>query len=156
MKPIFISLLFIICFGPLMAQDHSIPSPNTETAFLNYDFRLQRSGYEQVEAKMIYSYLNQPLRLYFPVDSTYDFMFVAIADSATGGIKVSCYFEDESSPYLISDESQLIKEFNSKITIIPLNSENRIGTVTLRLELLGKIEAKEPSYYLMMRKKRIY
>jgi hypothetical protein len=156
MRPILFFLLLISYSTLAFAQDNSIPSPNTETAFLNYDFRLQRSGYEKVEAKMIYSYVNQPLNLYFQLDSTYDYMFVAICDSSTGGIKVSCTFENDPAPYFESDATELLTEFNSKITLIPINVNNLTGLITVRLELLGKIEPKEPSYYLFVRKKRIY
>ncbi|MFN9882757.1 MAG: hypothetical protein ACK53R_05200, partial [Bacteroidota bacterium] len=78
-------ITLILCFFIIHTsaqQPTEIPSPNTETAYLNYDFNLQRSGYEQVETKMIYSYLNQPLRLYFVIDSLYDYMFAAICDSS--------------------------------------------------------------------------
>lgn len=156
MKPFLFSLLFILFVFNLKAQETTIPSPNTETAFLNYDFRLQRSGYEQVEAKLIYSYVNQPLKLYFVVDSNYNYMFAAIADSSTGGLKVSCTFDEENTPYFESDITQLIKEYNSKITLALINEKNRTGVITVQLDLVGKTAPKEPSYYILVRKKRVY
>ncbi len=130
--------------------------PHTETAFLNYDYRLQRSGYEQVEVKMIYSYLNQPLRLYFVVDSLFDYLFVAICDSATGGLKAECYFENNSAPFIQSDVNEIIREFDSKITLLPLSDNERSGSISILLTLQGKLNATEPSYYLLVRKKRVY
>lgn len=152
-------ITLILCFFIIHTsaqQPTEIPSPNTETAYLNYDFNLQRSGYEQVETKMIYSYLNQPLRLYFVIDSLYDYMFAAICDSSTGGLKAECYYESDASPFIQSDPGELIKEYNAKITLLPLSANQRNGTVSIILNLQGKTEAIEPSYYMMVRKKRIY
>ena len=155
MKSIFATLIITLSIlkGATYAQS-TISSPNTETAFLNYDYRFQRSGYEKVEGRMIYNYLKQPLKLYFTIESLYDYMFVAMCDSSTEGLRAEFYVDNESSPFVISDGSEIIPEYNSKITLVPLNHNSHYGTITVILELQGKVAANEPSYYLLVRKKK--
>lgn len=156
MKSVLTIIICLLTFQTQAQQVVETPTPNTETAFLNYDYSFQKSGYEQVEAKMIYSYLNQPLRLYFVVDSAFDYMFVAICDSAAGGLKVECYFEQDTAPFVQNDMESLIRDFNSKISLVPLHSNERSGNISILLNLQGKVNPVEPSYYIMVRKKKLY
>jgi hypothetical protein len=137
------------------SQDGTKPSPNTETAYLNYDYNFQNSGFEGVERQFIYIKAGEKLNTYFTLDPDYDYIFIACADSTTGGTVIKGIMGTDTSGIFKTDSSFIYKEYKSKILVYNL-PEKLNGTVDIVIRILGKVNPVEPTYYMMYRKKAVY
>src|SRR5687768_5167072 len=64
-------------------------SPHTETAFLNYDYKFQKSGFQKLEGGPINLQPGVRGSLRFNFEPEYDYTFIAVADSTTEGIGIT-------------------------------------------------------------------
>jgi len=135
-------------------QNNTVPSPNTETAYLNYDYNFQKSGFTGVERQFILIKAGEKLNTYFTLEPDYDYVFIACADSNTRGPVIKGEMGDTSGIFK-TDSSFVFKEYNSRILVYNL-PEKLNGNVNIVISILGKVNPTEPTYYMMYRKKSVY
>jgi hypothetical protein len=155
MKKFIISFLLAVFSVVNGFSQDTKPSPNTETAYLNYDFNFQKSGFESVEKKFIYIKAGEKLNLYFMVDPDYDYIFIACCDSITKGPVIKGKMGTDTFAIFKSDSSYIYNEFKSKMMVYTL-PEKLNGTVDIIISILGKVDPVEPTYYMMYRKHAVY
>jgi hypothetical protein len=130
-------------------------NPHTETAFLNYDFKFQQSGFERVDGGMINVQPGVRGLLKFHLEPTYDYTFVGVTDSIAGGMSISGKPETFEGNVFTTDSLDVYKEEGANLIVITFPAA-MLGDVVVQPMLLGKAVPKESSYYLLMRKKSAY
>lgn len=130
-------------------------SPHTETAFLNYDFKFQQSGFQKLEGGKINVQPGVRGDLRYNFEPDYDYTFIAISDSTTDGIGITGKPVALTANEFDTDSQYVFKEWGSKILVFPL-PDAMVGDVEIHPMILGKTAPVESSYYILMRKKKSY
>lgn len=128
-------------------------SPNTETAFLNYEYKFQLSGYETVQSGRIN--LAPGVRGLIKVDleNEFDYVFIAISDTFIRGISLAAKPVGFKNEMFVTDETEVFREYESNI-VVKLFPDELKGEVALEPGLIGDVLPKEMNYYILMRKPR--
>ena len=157
-------LSLLTCFAFDAAAQTEVPlddpninrnSPNTETAFLNYDFKFQSSGFERVDGGPINLQPGSRGKLHFKFDPDYDYTFVAVADSTTGGVSIQGKPVTYDGNVISTDDDHVMTEWGSRILVFPMPN-TMIGDVVIEPTLMGTAVPKESSYFLLLRKRKSY
>lgn len=130
-------------------------SPNTETAFLNYDYKFQMSGYEMVQSGRINLAPGMRGKLNVSLADEFDYVFIAITDTNVAGISLAAKPVTFKNDMFVTDETEIFREYDSNI-LVKLFPDELKGDVSLEPALIGNAAPKEMNYYLLMRKPRVH
>jgi hypothetical protein len=135
--------------------EHINDNPNTETAFLNYDYKFQGSGFEQVDGGTINLQPGVAGLLNYEFDDAFDYIIIGISDTLNQGVGFAGKPVDHENDVFNTNEEYVFTEWGSRIVVFPIPDEMK-GKVQIQPRLLGVNKPVESCYYILMRKKQTY
>ena len=138
-------------------ENSEIPNenPNTETAYLNYDYKFQQSGFEHLAGGPINIQPGTRGLLNFIFEEDFDYIFIAVSDTLTQGVGITGKPVDFNHDLFDTDTSEVFTEYASRVLVHSI-PDGMKGNVEIRPIILGNAHPKESSYYILFRKKRTY
>jgi hypothetical protein len=145
-------IFYSICSYAQTAVD-SIKSEDTETAYLNYDYKLQLNKYEIVDSKFLYIKAGERYNIYIAIDTLHDYVFFSATDDITKGMMIEGRLNSDTTILFKTDSTFLGTEYEAS-TLYYVFDNYYTANLKITMQIQGNVNPEEATYYIVARKKR--